>query len=177
MSCGVGHRRGSDLVLLWLWCRLAATAPVGPLAWEPPYAPGEALENTTRQKKAFAAYTSSLGCIVFLPSCSCQPSVKQQIWVCFIPSLFGERWLWLSQGMVWPSANLSNQAVLSRLISFSRLAAVGWEANTVSVYAKYVHVCIQTHSAYLHIPGVCQNPCATKHPFANIWQPTYDLIE
>ena len=28
MSCGVGHRRGSDLVLLWLWCRPVATAPI-----------------------------------------------------------------------------------------------------------------------------------------------------
>ena len=26
MSCGVGCRRGSDLALLWLWCRPAATA-------------------------------------------------------------------------------------------------------------------------------------------------------
>ena len=33
-----GHRCGSGLVLLWLWCRLAATAPVQPLAWELPYA-------------------------------------------------------------------------------------------------------------------------------------------
>ena len=32
MSCGVGRRRGSYLVLLWLWCRLAATAPIRPLA-------------------------------------------------------------------------------------------------------------------------------------------------
>ena len=38
MSCGVGHRHSSDLVLLWLWRRLAATAPTRPLAWEPPYA-------------------------------------------------------------------------------------------------------------------------------------------
>ena len=36
MSCGVGHRRGPDLVLLWLWHRPDATAPIGPLAWEPP---------------------------------------------------------------------------------------------------------------------------------------------
>ena len=36
MSCGVGHRRGLDLTLLWLWCRLAAVAPIRPLAWEPP---------------------------------------------------------------------------------------------------------------------------------------------
>ena len=26
MSCGVGCRLSSDLVLLWLWCRLAAIA-------------------------------------------------------------------------------------------------------------------------------------------------------
>ena len=35
MSCGVGHRRGSDLVLLWLWHRPAAAALIRPLAWEP----------------------------------------------------------------------------------------------------------------------------------------------
>ena len=35
-------------MLLWLWCRPAATAPILPLAWEPPYATGVAPE---RQKK------------------------------------------------------------------------------------------------------------------------------
>ena len=34
-----------DPALLWLWCRLAASAPIGPLAWEPPYAAGMALER------------------------------------------------------------------------------------------------------------------------------------
>ena len=29
-----GHRRGSDLAWLWLWCRLAAAAPIRSLAWE-----------------------------------------------------------------------------------------------------------------------------------------------
>ena len=48
MSCGVGHTCGLDLALLWLWCRLAAVAPIRPLAWEPPYATGTALK---RQKK------------------------------------------------------------------------------------------------------------------------------
>ena len=38
VSCGVGCRRGSDPALLWLWRRPAATALIGPLAWEPPYA-------------------------------------------------------------------------------------------------------------------------------------------
>ena len=40
MSYGVGHRRGLGLMLLWLWHRLAATALIKPLAWEPPYALG-----------------------------------------------------------------------------------------------------------------------------------------
>ena len=38
----VGHRHGTDPELLWLWCRLTAVAPIGPLAWELPYALGAA---------------------------------------------------------------------------------------------------------------------------------------
>ena len=51
MSCGVGLRLGLDLVLLWLWCRQAAVAPIRPLAWEPPYAAGEALRKQKKKKK------------------------------------------------------------------------------------------------------------------------------
>ena len=51
MSCSVGRRHDSDPVLLWLWCRPAATAPIRPLALGPPYAIGVALEKTKRQKK------------------------------------------------------------------------------------------------------------------------------
>ena len=45
MGCDIGHRRGSDPMLLWLWYRPVATALIGPLAWEPPYAMGTALEK------------------------------------------------------------------------------------------------------------------------------------
>ena len=38
-----------DLALLWLWCRLAAIAPVGTLAWEPPYAVGAALKSKKKK--------------------------------------------------------------------------------------------------------------------------------
>ena len=48
MSCGVGHRHGLDPELPWLWHRPVATAPIGPPAWEPPYAVGVALK---RQEK------------------------------------------------------------------------------------------------------------------------------
>ena len=48
MSWGVGRRRGSDLVLLWLWRRPAAVALIGPLDWEPPYATGVALKKKAK---------------------------------------------------------------------------------------------------------------------------------
>ena len=36
LSCSIGHRCSSDLVLLWLWHRPAVATPVLPLAWELP---------------------------------------------------------------------------------------------------------------------------------------------
>ena len=47
--CLVG-RQGSDPALLWLWHRPVATAPFGPLAWEPPYAVGMALKRQKKKK-------------------------------------------------------------------------------------------------------------------------------
>ena len=46
----MGCRHGLDPVLLWLWRRPAATAPIRPLAWEPPYAAGAALEKAKTKK-------------------------------------------------------------------------------------------------------------------------------
>ena len=55
MSCGVGCRlgsgSGSDPALLWLWRKLAAVAPIGPLAWEPPNATGVALKKKKKKRK------------------------------------------------------------------------------------------------------------------------------
>ena len=42
-----------DPTLLWLWCRSVATAPIGPLSWEPPYAAGAALK---KKKKNIIRY-------------------------------------------------------------------------------------------------------------------------
>ena len=58
MSCGVGRRQGSDLVLLWLWCRPAATALIQPLAWELPYAMGVALKK--KESKIYNQIKSEL---------------------------------------------------------------------------------------------------------------------
>ena len=49
MSCGVGHRHSLDLALLWR--RLAATALIQPLAWEPPCASDAALKKKGPKKK------------------------------------------------------------------------------------------------------------------------------
>ena len=52
MIYGVGHRLAQiPPELLWLWCRLAATVPIQPLAWEPPYTAGAALKKKERKKK------------------------------------------------------------------------------------------------------------------------------
>ena len=68
---GLAQRVG-DVVLLWAevevedtvwiphcshWCRLAAVAPIWPLAWEPPYATGSALQ---KKKKNIQIYTSKI---------------------------------------------------------------------------------------------------------------------
>ena len=42
---------GSDPVLLWLWCRPAAAAPIWRLAWELPYATGGALKRKKKNKR------------------------------------------------------------------------------------------------------------------------------
>ena len=47
MSWGVGRRRGSDPVLLWLWCRPAAAVLIQPLVWDPPHAMAVALKYKT----------------------------------------------------------------------------------------------------------------------------------
>ena len=51
VGCGVGHRRGLDPALPWLWCRPAATAQIRPLAWEPPHATGAALKRKQKCNK------------------------------------------------------------------------------------------------------------------------------
>ena len=61
MSCGVGCRQGSGPALLWLWRRLAAVAPIGPLAWEPLYAAGAALEKKSKRHTHTKVYILERG--------------------------------------------------------------------------------------------------------------------
>ena len=56
MSCGVDCRHGLDLALLWLWYRLAASAPIPPPAWETPYAICAALKSKKKPLKLGQGY-------------------------------------------------------------------------------------------------------------------------
>ena len=60
MSCGIGYKCGLDLALLWLCCRLAATALIQPLAGELPYAAGEALKKDLKNKFFFSLLISDV---------------------------------------------------------------------------------------------------------------------
>ena len=51
-------------MLLWLWRRLAATAPIGPLAWEPPYVAGVALKRQKTKKKEM--FGNAVHCVTFI---------------------------------------------------------------------------------------------------------------
>ena len=42
---GMGYRCSTEPVLLWLWRRPAAAAPIGPLAWELPYIAGAVIKK------------------------------------------------------------------------------------------------------------------------------------
>ena len=68
-SCGVGCRRGSDPVLLWLWRRPAAISPIGPLAWELPYAGGVALKRHTHTR--IVETKDCFFCLFVFYSCTC----------------------------------------------------------------------------------------------------------
>ena len=50
-SYGVGCRRGSDPILLWLWCRPEAAASIQPLVQELPYAAGVDLKKGGGRKE------------------------------------------------------------------------------------------------------------------------------
>ena len=102
MSCGVDRRHSSDSVLLWLWCRPAAIAPIQSLAWEPPYAEGMAPKKTkNKQKKTH------------------QKTVLLSEWQCFYQRLIwfkdkmtvsvhqGIKVLWFREGKTSMSANQS----------------------------------------------------------------------
>ena len=60
MSCGVSRRHSLDQALLWLLNRPAATAPIRPLAWKPPYAVSMALKKKKKKKRKKEFYVLNI---------------------------------------------------------------------------------------------------------------------
>ena len=76
MSCGVGHRRGSDLALwLWLWQKLTAAAPFLPLACKLLYAAGVAQKRKEKEKRKENNLTINLSVPASLCLCACGQQV------------------------------------------------------------------------------------------------------
>ena len=63
MSCGVGHRCGSDLVWLRLWHMLAAAALICPLAWALPYASSATLKRQSINQSIIVKKTKNCSLI------------------------------------------------------------------------------------------------------------------
>ena len=78
MSCDVGHRCGSDLKLLWLWCRLAAVAWICPLAWELPYATGTALNKFEKKRNQFNEIIEQSLSSAFINMCEISREVSKE---------------------------------------------------------------------------------------------------
>ena len=72
---------------LWLWCRMAAVAPIQPLPWEPPYAAGVALKSKKKERKK-----PKLGHLWLSPAVPEMPICRRvYLGVCFRPLQAG--WL------------------------------------------------------------------------------------
>ena len=56
MSCCVGGRCDSDPMLLWLWCRPEAVAPIWPLAWGTSICHRCALKSGEKKKSLYLAF-------------------------------------------------------------------------------------------------------------------------
>ena len=82
MSYGVGHRGSLGLVLLWLWCRVAAVAPINPyLLWEFPYAAIVAIKKAKNKTKQTNKKKTTIkgGKVSILPlNCKIVTLIKQE---------------------------------------------------------------------------------------------------
>ena len=84
MRCDVGCRRSSDPTLLWLGRRLAAVAPIGPLAWDPPYVARAALKSKKKKKKKGpeSKHVRLLGFLGYMVCTAIPPLSKQPKTIC-----------------------------------------------------------------------------------------------
>ena len=116
---------------------MAATAPIGPLAWEPPYAAGADLEkakkdNNNNKKKCGASSFILLvqGCFGYLRSSAVSISVKNDIWILIGITLN----LWITLGSVDILTISILQCINEIVFSF------------IFVFFNFLHQCFITFS-------------------------------
>ena len=83
LSCGVGCRHGSDLVLLWLWLLPTATALIWLLSWELPFAAGATLKRPKKRKKKFSTNICPYVCLYIIYMCV-YIFLSLNFWQCFV---------------------------------------------------------------------------------------------
>ena len=91
MSYGVHRRRGSDPALLWPWCRPAATAPIAPLAWEPPCAMGVALEKKKKEANSACLKVAAWSVVLMILNISVKQHRGQFMMAAKVAEESGER--------------------------------------------------------------------------------------
>ena len=137
MSCRVGRRCGSDLALLQLWCWLAATAPIWPLAWEPPCALGVTLKVEGEKQCRYynkAAREDKLSGL--LGSFSSFPETSQE------PFLFLS--LWRLVGLHLRCSEMSQWSLISLL---GQVFTLGW---VLYIWLLEMEPMAQTKVPFLH---------------------------
>ena len=155
MSCGTGHRRGSDLKLLRLWRRPAAIAPIQPLAWECSCAVGTALKKT-KKKEILRAFS---GGRQWMPVSQAYLTTKLLFGVKYlggppfsaIPCLdVSDSWPWIGMGILVPfwifsSFSVSNpRSLMSPLISHPSFIQVQFSSPTDSRLHSVIYVLLCT---------------------------------
>ena len=100
MSCDVGCRQGSDLVLLWLWHGPEPIALFWFLAWELPYAAGAALKRKKKERRKISSLIILFRLMLEIPT---KRSKRDYPW---------------GQGMKSCKSRITNFIIISLLISF-----------------------------------------------------------
>ena len=172
MSCGVGRRCGLDLVLLWLWCRLAAATQIRLLAWELPYAMGAGLkskEKKKERKKESAKRKEYVGQWTSITASSAfihvlwTSSLGIQLWEL---NLLSEGWLSVFLCLQdWQMALAWGQTLWGLLCSSNSLASSThiFPLVWVSSWIRHlIHTGKQPTSKNIESTAMCQRACWAK---------------
>ena len=160
MSCGVGRRRGSDLALLWLWCRPVAAALIRPLAWEPPYATRVALEKAkTHTHKKKILQRNKFCCQI------CWSTITSQVKWTWRKSQTGpvfwtreERWPWRSMLFAHWNPQLPNLSPLWTVTTLSSTAQLFFSNGMWAIKIR----CTSWKHIYLKIAAQNRTPLQSQ---------------